>query len=367
MPAYISEIHYDGNKNVDFFEIAVPEGTDVSGYTLSFYDVGGNSYVTTSLGTPIQTQYGYDIYVVDNSTITLPDSRSGHGIALSDGDGTVIQFVSYGDSPSTITGINGAADGLTSTYIGAASSGSTLETTDGGATYSVQSTPSSGSIPGAPICYAPGTLIDTPDGLRAVETLRPGDPVLTMDRGAQPIRWVRSSDHPLDDVREKNKPVLIQASALGPGRPARDLIVSPQHRVLVGGGGQLQGYFKEEVFVPAKSLIELPGIRHMKGKTAITWIHFACDNHEVVVANGCFSESLLLGPMVLGGLTQAERQSLIDIYGSVQRTGEAKNGPAARASKTVGHVRRILAKGLNENKNRTACQGVEYRSGDGTI
>src|SRR5690606_32383544 len=51
-----------------------------------------------------------------------------------------------------------------------------------------------------PICFTSGTLIATPDGERAVETLRPGDLVMTRDHGPQELRWVgmrvmRSEEH----------------------------------------------------------------------------------------------------------------------------------------------------------------------------
>jgi hypothetical protein len=194
-------------------------------------------------------------------------------------------------------------------------------------------------------CYAPGTMIDTPAGPRPVETLRVGDLVSTLDHGPQPIRWVHSDNHPLEAARPDAKPVLIAAGALGPGRPEQDLIVSPQHRMIVGGGGQLQGSFKVEAFAPAKSLTGIPGIRHMKGKQQITWIHFACDNHEVVIANGCLSESLLLGPIVMNGLTATEHQSVTVIFGPALTPGAALNGPPARDCLTVDAGRRQLAKG----------------------
>lgn len=204
------------------------------------------------------------------------------------------------------------------------------------------------------VCYAPGTLIDTPDGSRAVETLRPGDLVLTVDHGLQPIRWVRSGDHPLEGAEVEDKPVLIQAGALGAGRPAQDLIVSPQHRVLVGGRGQLTQYFDAQAFAPAKALTGLPGIRHLKGKTKVTWVHFACYRHEVVIANGCYSESLLLGPMVLDGLSHAERKALHDIYGPASSGDAALNGPAAHECLKVGEVRRYLAKRKKDSERHRA-------------
>ena len=198
------------------------------------------------------------------------------------------------------------------------------------------------------ICYASGTLIDTQDGPRAVETLRPGDLVMTVDHGPQPVRWVRCSDHPLEEAEVDDKPVLIAAGTLGGKLPAQDLIVSPQHRVLVGGHGQLQGQFETEAFAPAKSLTKLRGIRHMKGKTKITWVHFACDRHEIVTANGCLSESLLLGPMVVNGLTAAERQTVIDIFGPAATPDAALNGPPALECLKVGAARQQLAKSLEE-------------------
>ncbi|WP_298860117.1 Hint domain-containing protein [uncultured Sulfitobacter sp.] len=186
-------------------------------------------------------------------------------------------------------------------------------------------------------------MIDTPDGPRAVEILRAGDLVLTVDHGPQNVRWVRSSEHALEDAEIDDKPVLIQAAALGVGRPAQDLIVSPQHRILVGGGGQLIEYFKTEAFVPAKALTGLPGIRHMKGKAKITWIHFACQRHEVVTANGCLSESLLLGPAVLNGLNREEWRTVVTAFEAILHPSQNMCRDPARTILKVGEVRRLLA------------------------
>jgi hypothetical protein len=202
------------------------------------------------------------------------------------------------------------------------------------------------SISSQPVCYAPGTQIDTPDGPRAVETLGPGDLVLTRDHGPQPIRWVHSGEHPLENTEVDCKPILIAAGALGKGLPAQDLIVSPQHKILLGGYGQLEEYFDLIAFAPAKALTQLRGIRHMNGKTKITWVHFACDRHEIVTANGCLSESLLLGTMAVNGLTAAERQTVIDLFGPAQIPGAALNGPPALKCLKVGAVRRQLKRSL---------------------
>jgi hypothetical protein len=204
------------------------------------------------------------------------------------------------------------------------------------------------------VCYAEGTLIETPGGSQPIEALRIGDLVQTLDNGPKPICWLRQDLQPLDAIEKDKYPVLITASALGSRRPERDLIVSPQHRILVGGTGQLQGRFESEAFAPAKSLTKLKGIRHMKGKRQIVWCHIAFDRHEVITANGCLSESLLLGPMVVNGLTAVERQRVIDIFGPAPTPDAALNGPLARECLKVGFVRRQLAKGLEEKGQRVA-------------
>ncbi|MHA6327269.1 Hint domain-containing protein [Roseivivax sp. CAU 1753] len=352
MSAFFSEIYYEGNAPHDFIEIAAPAGTDTSGWTVEIYKDDGTVSQSLDLGSVVSTTAGKDVYLIDNNTTGFTDLGATKGYALVDGTGTVVQFISFS---SSITAVDGAAAGQTADQLGdLTASGQSMESTDGGNTYSAQSSPNAGTVP----CYAPGTLIDTPDGPRAVELLCPGDLVLTADHGPQEIRWVRSGDHPLEDVEVESKPVLIAAGALGKGLPAQDLIVSPQHRILVGGGGQLTRYFDTKAFAPAKALTKLPGIRHMKGKTKITWIHFACDRHEVVTANGCLSESLLLGPMVVNGLTRAERRVLIDIFGPVTQPGAALNGTAAFTCLKVGEVRHQIANGATAKHTSAAAREI---------
>ena len=98
-----------------------------------------------------------------------------------------------------------------SVIMGFLDSGETLEPVDASVTNYAQSSPNQGAIP----CYSSGTMIETPDGLRAVEALRPGDLVLTMDHGPQPVCWVRRSDCPLEGVDVENMPILFFAGALG--------------------------------------------------------------------------------------------------------------------------------------------------------
>ncbi len=82
-------------------------------------------------------------------------------------------------------------------------------------------------------CFAAGTRIATPAGARAVETLRPGDAVLT-PRGPRRLRWAGRRRGDARDASEL-RPVRIAADALGPGQPSRDLLLSASHAVLLAG------------------------------------------------------------------------------------------------------------------------------------
>ena len=201
-------------------------------------------------------------------------------------------------------------------------------------------------------CYAVGSLIDTPDGPRRIETLDVGSLITTLDRGPVPVSWVYIGHQTLEDAEEDDHPVLIKAGALGPDRPSRDLIVSPQHRVFVGGGGQFEDIFKKECFVPAKALVACPGIRHMSGKRKVTWVHVACLKHQVIHVNGCWSESMLLSEHTLGLIEKPTRNALRVAHGGIFAPDGTLNGPTARPSLTKRAAAQHLYQGRRTRLDR---------------
>lgn len=116
--AFINEIHYDdaGADTGEGVEIAGVAGTDLTGWSLVLYNGnGGASYGTIALAGVIDDEddgYGALGFAVPGLQNGSPD-----GVALVDGDGRVVQFLSYEGS---FTATNGPAQGLTSTDIGVA-------------------------------------------------------------------------------------------------------------------------------------------------------------------------------------------------------------------------------------------------------
>ncbi|MDO5631469.1 MAG: Hint domain-containing protein [Paracoccus sp. (in: a-proteobacteria)] len=181
------------------------------------------------------------------------------------------------------------------------------------------------SLPYAPLtsvdCFAAGTLIDTATGPCPVETLRAGDLIRTYDHGLQPLSWVRGT--PVDaarlDQQPNLRPIRISVGALGQGTPNRDLIVSPQHRVLVRSVIAQRMFGQPEVLVAAKHLLGLPGITALNPPQGVEYWHLLFPRHEIVRANAAWAESLLTGPQALKGLGAAGRAEVVTLFPELAR------------------------------------------------
>ncbi|MCZ0960833.1 Hint domain-containing protein [Paracoccus benzoatiresistens] len=170
--------------------------------------------------------------------------------------------------------------------------------------------------PAAVTCFAMGTMIDTPAGPRPVETLQPGDLVLTRDHGPQALRWQGGTHVSKEglEMRPNLRPILIRSGALGAGCPDRDLVVSPQHRVLVRSRIANRLFRDTEILVAAKHLAGLPGIEVIVPPEGVSYFHLLFDRHEVVMSNGAWSESLYTGPQALASVSDAARREILILF-----------------------------------------------------
>jgi len=164
-------------------------------------------------------------------------------------------------------------------------------------------------------CFTPGTAIATPRGERAVEELSVGDRVVTRDNGIQEIRWVgrKTLDHGQLAAAEHLRPVLVTRGSLGQGLPERDMLVSPNHRFLAANERTMLYFEEHEVLVSAKHLIDNRAIRSVNA-LGVTYVHFMCDRHEVVLANGAWTESFQPGDHSLNGLGNAQRTEIYELF-----------------------------------------------------
>ncbi len=134
----------------------------------------------------------------------------------------------------------------------------------------------------ATACYGRGTRIRTPSGEVAIEALAIGDAVSTGSGAVAAVRWIgrRSYAGRFLAGRRTVAPVRIAAGALGQGVPFRDLVVSPEHAMLI-----------DEALVPAIHLVNGRTIRQDTGLSRIDYLHVELDRHDTIWAEGAASET----------------------------------------------------------------------------
>ncbi|MBW4708734.1 Hint domain-containing protein [Roseobacter sp. YSTF-M11] len=184
-----------------------------------------------------------------------------------------------------------------------------------------------------PICFTPGTLIATPEGERPVEDLRPGDRVITRDNGIQEICWKgqRGMTGAELALHPHHRPIRIRKGALGGGLPLRDMVLSPNHRVLVTNDKTALYFEENEVLVAAKHLTGLPGVETANVRWT-TYIHVMCAQHEVLLSDGTWTESFQPGDYSLAGIGNAQRTELEHLFPELKTPAGAASFQAARRS-----------------------------------
>ncbi|MDI3336249.1 Hint domain-containing protein [Defluviimonas aestuarii] len=266
-------------------------------------DDGSGSDVITNFVAPTDngdgTYTGYDQFDVSDLTDAGGDPVNAWDVTVSDtnGDGTGDAILTFPNGESvTLVGV-------------------TPSQVDSAAKLNAMGIP----------CFTRGAMIETPRGEIAVEDLQVGDTVWTRDSGAQTIRWIGSKRiaaiGPL-------APVLIPEGVLG---NTRDIKVSPQHRMLIGGWKAELYYGEPEVLVASKHLVDGSVIRFVPGGE-VEYFHILFDRHEIVVADGAPSESFHPGDQGLSVLDQEARREVLTLFPELETKGLASYGPAARRS-----------------------------------
>jgi hypothetical protein len=229
----------------------------------------GTYYLWYSNGLTAEFSGGYS---VDAAGSTLTASQS---------------FVVAGGAPFTYGGL---VNGSTTDFV------ATLDWTGEPFVFSPNAGAYDGGVPfpdytpGAPVtlvCFVEGTRILTDRGEVAVEDLRAGDLVATLADPAAPFapvlwighRKVRLAGHP---QAQAMAPIRIRAGALAENTPHRDLLVSPDHCLLLDGA-----------LVPARLLVNGASIVTEQGLAEVTYYHIELARHDAVLAEGAAAESWL--------------------------------------------------------------------------
>ena len=133
-------------------------------------------------------------------------------------------------------------------------------------------------------CFLKGTSIRALGGERLFEALTPGDTLLTASGQHRAVKWIgqRSYSGRFLAANPTMQPILFASGSLGDGLPRRDLMVSPDHAMFLGG-----------VLIPARCLVNGSTIMQQRGLKRVDYYHVELDSHDVLLAEGAPSESFL--------------------------------------------------------------------------
>lgn len=146
------------------------------------------------------------------------------------------------------------------------------------------------------VSFARGTMITLATGAQAaIESLRPGDKVLTRDHGPQPLRYLARAS-----LRAHGAfaPVVILAGTLG---NSGDLIVSQHHRMFLYQRKRIPGLPTSELLVQAKHLVDDENVFIREGG-AVEYFSLVFDRHEIIYAEGIPAESLMVNDATVSRL-----------------------------------------------------------------
>lgn len=252
--------------------------------------------------------YAIDLADPDNTSVTITDGSATQHIVSGDSGTSNVVFITavpLGGGPAryfmVLDDWIGDIENISSIQIEA------LDTSPAGEDVQIEVDQNNNVT----VCFAAGTLIETPQGLRRVEEIAPGEAVLTLDGGPRPVLWRHARSLPLaPGGDDRQRPVRIQRGALGPGMPERPLVVSPQHRILLTSKIAERLFGTAEILVPAAKLASLPGIARDTAAQSVTYVHLFLGSHEVILAEGAPAETLLPESAALLALPRDARRAL---------------------------------------------------------
>ncbi|MFZ7093398.1 Hint domain-containing protein [Primorskyibacter sp. 2E233] len=268
---------------------------------------------------------------------------AGVGDTINAGEGDdYITLVDTGEAPGTITieGETGGQSAGDTLDLNGLADRSTINITDNtggeltGTVTLLDGTIVSFSNIDSVICFTPGTRILTDTGPRPIESLAPGDLIVTRDNGLQPLLW-KGARRML--ARGENAPIRIAPHLFG---GQRALTVSPQHRMLIEGYHAELLFGTPEVFAAATHLIDGKTVQRAPDGE-VTYIHLLFERHQVIYAEGMATESFFAGENGLGALDAASREELFRVM-PVLRSDPAQYGETARICLRAFEARMLL-------------------------
>jgi len=175
------------------------------------------------------------------------------------------------------------------------------------------------------VCFSRGTRLETPSGKRKIEDLRAGDLVLT-ENGPQPIRWIGSTRVSYWELvaKPKIRPIRIRAHAFDHNVPENDIILSPNHRIVLDDYRTSLFFGIERALCAVKYLVNNKGIEAILPTDGVEYFHLLFDEHELVMSDNLASESLFMGSSAIDFMGAEAQKNLRKLFPTMGADGLVK-------------------------------------------
>ncbi|WP_168769377.1 Hint domain-containing protein [Yoonia sediminilitoris] len=150
-----------------------------------------------------------------------------------------------------------------------------------------------------------GAIIQTATGPMAAEDLLPGDQVKTADGMLETLLWrgsITIMPDPDGAAGANSTLVRVTSDALGPQRPAADLVLGPAARLHHRSAGARTLTGSQSAFVPARDFVDGSHFVDLRPVAPVRVYQLGFARHEKITVNGVAVESLHPGTFFTLGL-----------------------------------------------------------------
>lgn len=176
-------------------------------------------------------------------------------------------------------------------------------------------------------------LLDGAAGQVTLQSLRPGATLAMTHGEAARVLWLgrrRMTASRLAAVPEL-APVLIRRGALGEAGPERDLLLSPEHRVLYSDRRARAWFGAAELPVAAVQLTFLPGVEQI-APCDVLYVHAILDRTGAMRLNGCRIDGAVMRDTAMADPANPRRQELLRLFPELVTVRGCLSGSALPAT-----------------------------------
>lgn len=197
---------------------------------------------------------------------------------------------------------------------------------DGSVVYDDIRAPATPEFQSAFNALAHGSLISTTQGEVAIEDLRPGMEVVTLEHGPQPVLWIGSMTH-MPDPNGTRFLTRVTADRFAVGAPPLDLLCGPGARLLHRPGSMRSAIDQKPVYTPLRDFVDGDSVIAIAPRMAIDTYHIALRRHATVKIGGLDLETFHPGMTVLDQMGVNTRDLFVSMFPHIRRATDF--GPLA--------------------------------------